>query len=333
MTSTPNTEPTLSTSPTIRNKSETKPALLLLIPLKPAFVERLQQDWTLLEPQGGVKSPALATLDLTPVQAIVTNGSSGASVALMQRMPQLKIVCCFGAGYEGVDLAYTREHGIALSNAPGVNDDTVADHALGLMLTLARGYPQLDRAVREGRFASARDERPTLSGARLGMLGLGNIGMKIAQRAAAFGMSIAYCTRKPRPDLGWRHYADAIALAQAVDWLVVATPGGAATRHLVNAAVLQALGAKGWLVNISRGSVVDEAALIAALRDGVIAGAGLDVYADEPDINPALLALPNTVFTPHMAGRSPQAQQAQMDLLLANLQACFEGRALPSAVN
>jgi lactate dehydrogenase-like 2-hydroxyacid dehydrogenase len=251
----------------------------------------------------------------------------------MQRMPQLKIVCCFGAGYEGVDLAYTREHGIALTNAPGVNDDTVADHALGLMLALARGYPQLDRAVREGRFASARDERPTLSGARLGMLGLGNIGMKIAQRAAAFGMSIAYCTRKPRPDLAWRHYADAIALAQAVDWLVVATPGGAATRHLVNAAVLQALGAKGWLVNISRGSVVDEAALIAALRDGVIAGAGLDVYADEPDINPALLALPNTVFTPHMAGRSPQAQQAQMDLLLANLQACFEGRALPSAVN
>jgi lactate dehydrogenase-like 2-hydroxyacid dehydrogenase len=165
------------------------------------------------------------------------------------------------------------------------------------------------------------------------MLGLGNIGMKIAQRAAAFGMSIAYCTRKPRPDLGWSHCADAIALAQAVDWLVVATPGGAATRHLVNAAVLQALGKKGWLVNISRGSVVDEAALIAALRDGVIAGAGLDVYADEPDINPALLALPNTVFTPHMAGRSPQAQQAQMDLLLANLQACFEGRALPTAVN
>lgn len=313
--------------------SETKPPLLLLIPLKPAFVERLQQDWTVLEPEGGVKSSALATMDLSSVRAIVTNGSSGASVALMQRMPQLKIVCCFGAGHEGVDLAYTREHGIALTNAPGVNDDTVADHALGLMLALARGYPQLDRAVREGRFASSRADRPTLSGARLGMLGLGNIGMKIAQRAAAFGMSIAYCTRKPRPDLAWTHYADAVALAQAVDWLMVATPGGAATRHLVNAQVLQALGPKGWLVNISRGSVVDEAALIAALRDGLIAGAGLDVYADEPDIAPALLALPNTVFTPHMAGRSPQAQQAQMDLLLANLQACFQGRALPTAVN
>jgi lactate dehydrogenase-like 2-hydroxyacid dehydrogenase len=138
-----------------------------------------------------------------------------------------------------------------------------------------------------------------------------------------------------------RHYAQwgpprlerAADPAQAVDWLMVATPGGAATRHLVNAQVLQALGPKGWLVNISRGSVVDEAALIAALRDGLIAGAGLDVYADEPDIAPALLALPNTVFTPHMAGRSPQAQQAQMDLLLANLQACFEGRALPTAVN
>ena len=306
--------------------------LLLLIPLKAGFLPMLRERWTVHAPEGGVKSPDLAALDVSRVRGIITNGSTGAPPELMDRMPALEIIACFGAGYESVDLAYAKRRGIAVSNAPGVNDATVADHTLGLMLALARGYVTLDRSVREGRFSSSRADRPTLTGTRLGMLGLGNIGVKIATRAAAFDMSVAYCTRTPRKDVPWKHYASPVELARNCDWLVVATPGGPATRGLVDAAVLDALGPKGCLVNISRGSVVDEAALIAALRDKRIAGAALDVFMNEPDVSAELRAQENTVFTPHMAGRSPAAQQGQLDALVANLDACFAGKPLPAPV-
>jgi D-3-phosphoglycerate dehydrogenase len=190
----------------------------------------------------------------------------------------------------------------------------------------------LDRAVRAGQWEAARGERPTLNGARLGIIGLGRIGAKIAARAVAFDMHVSYHTRSPKADAPWRHCADLLAMARDSDYLVVACPGGAATRHLVNAAVLDALGPQGYIVNIARGSVVDTAALTAALLESRIAGAGLDVIEDEPAVPPTLLACERVLFTPHIAGRSPAAIRAQGELLLANLAAHFGGQPLQHAV-
>lgn len=270
-----------------------------------------------------------ALADAAGARAVITNGSTGLTSAQIDQLPGLEIVCAFGAGHENLDVAAARRRGIVVTHAPGANDATVADHAVGLMLAVARGFTVLDPAVRRGEWHSARGERPTLNGGRLGIIGLGRIGAKIAARAAAFDMHIAYSTRTPRTDVQWRHCADLEQLARESDFLVVACPGGAATRHLVNAGVLDALGPEGVLINIARGSVVDTAALVAALESGRIAGAGLDVFEGEPEIPPALLKCPNTVFTPHMSGRSPAAIALQTDMLLASLDAHFSGRDVP----
>jgi len=267
------------------------------------------------------------------VRAVITNGSVGLTQTQMHRLPELKMVCAFGAGYENIDIAAARLRGIEVTHAPGANDATVADHALGLMLAVARGFTVLDSAVRQGDWHHARAERPTLNGAHLGIIGLGRIGAKIAARATAFDMHVSYLTRHPRADVPWQHYTNIEQLARDSDFLVAACPGGTATRHLVNARVLEALGPNGVFINISRGSVVDTAALIAALNAGGIAGAGLDVFEAEPDLPAALMACPNTVFTPHIAGRSPAAITAQTDMLLSSLAAYFEGGHSPFVVS
>lgn len=262
------------------------------------------------------------------IRAVVTNGSTGFSAEAMSALPQLGLIACFGAGYEGVDLAAAGVRGIEVTNAPGANTETVADHAIGLMLAVMRDIPARNAAVRAGRFATSRSERPTLSGARLGLVGLGQIGQAIAHRAAAFGMSIAYTTRRPRADQPWRYIESPAALARDSDVLVLACPGGPATRGMVNGDVLAALGAGGFLVNIARGSVVDTAALAAALAQGTIAGAALDVWEGEPDFPAILLEVPNLIVTPHMAGRSPAALMRQAEMLADNLDALFAGRPL-----
>jgi lactate dehydrogenase-like 2-hydroxyacid dehydrogenase len=200
------------------------------------------------------------------------------------------------------------------------------------MLALARDIPRRDRAMRAGSWADIRSPRPTLSGAAVGLLGLGHIGRKIAQRAVAFGARILYHKPTPKPDCGWTYAASPLALAERSRFLVVACPGGAATRHLVDGKVLAALGPDGFLVNIARGGIIDTQALIAALSSGRIAGAALDVFEGEPKLPPALLALDNLICTPHMAGRSPEAELAQTEMLLANLQAFFAKQPLAHQV-
>lgn len=265
------------------------------------------------------------------VRAVVTNGSTGFTDAQMEKLPGLGMVCCFGAGYEGVDLKAAQRRGIVVTNAPGANDATVADHALALALGIARGLPAFDRAVREGRWSESRAERPTMNGSRAGIIGLGRIGMGIARRAAAFEMSVAYHTRTPRPDVPWRHFPGARELARESDFLFIACPGGPSTRHMVDQGVLDALGPSGYLVNIARGSVVSTPALIAALGGGRIAGAALDVIEGEPAVPPELLASERVLFTPHIAGRSPAALQRQLDMLCANL-AHLAGKPAPTPV-
>lgn len=241
------------------------------------------------------------------------------------QMPHLAITAHTGAGYDAIDLRYVRSRGIVVTHNPGTNNGTVADHALGLMLAISRGFVKLDRGMRAGRWAESRTDPPTINGMRLGIVGLGRIGAQIARRAAAFDMTISYCGRAPKVDVPWTYYPSVIELAAASDYLVLACPGGPATRHIVNAQVLDALGPEGYLVNVARGSVVDTEALIAALRERRIAGAGLDVIDGEPNMPAELLTLDNVLLTPHVAGRAPNSLKAQYRATIANIVGVLNG--------
>ena len=268
------------------------------------------------------------------IRGIAGSGESRVPRALMDQLPALEIVSIMGVGYDGVDIAAALERRVPVTHTPGVLNDEVADLAIGLMLSVARRIPQADQYVRTGRWSKegAMPLTRKVSGARLGIVGLGRIGQAIASRAEAFGMSIAYTGRSAKPGLSYSFYPTAQALAAQVDFLVVITPGGAGTRHLINADVLKALGPKGYLINVARGSVVDEAALIDALQKGVIAGAGLDVFEKEPHAPEALWSMDNVVLTPHIASATWQTRQAMADLAASNLRAHFEGQPLLSPV-
>jgi len=230
-------------------------------------------------------------------------------------------------------VAAAKARGVMVTHTPNVLNDDVADLAIGLMLSAARQLPAADRYVRDGSWLKGpMPLARKMSGARLGIVGMGRIGQAIAQRAMAFGMSIAYTARSAKPELPFAFHAKVVDLAAAVDFLVLITPGGAATKHMINAEVLQALGGKGILVNVARGSVVDEAALIDALERGVIAGAGLDVFEDEPRVPERLRALPHVVLAPHIGSATGQTRQAMADLAFANLREHFAGRRVPTAV-
>ena len=272
------------------------------------------------------------------VRAVLTNGRGGLSGDEMALLPNLELVCTVGAGYEAVDLDAARARNIAVANCPDTNASAVADSAMMLLMATTRQLLQADRFVRAGGW---QDQwavvTPTISGKRLGILGMGTIGSKIAHRAArGFDMEVGYHNRTAVSASSYRYFDRLIALATWADFLVCAAPGGDATRHLVNAEVLTALGANGYLVNIGRGTVVDTAALIDALQANRIAGAGLDVVEGEPSVPPKLpelLQFDNVVVTPHYAGRAPEARTAATALILANLSAYFAGKPLPSAVS
>ncbi|MNO99855.1 Glyoxylate/hydroxypyruvate reductase B [compost metagenome] len=230
-----------------------------------------------------------------------------------------------GAGYEQVDLQAAADRGITVTNGAGVNASSVADHAMSLLLALVRDIPRCDAAVRRGEWPKIM--RPSLAGKRLGILGLGAVGMAIAKRAGAgFDMSVSYHNRQHRSDVPYKFCSTPTELARASDFLIVATPGGLGTKHLINKQVLEALGPNGFFVNIARASVVVTADLISALEQRRIAGAALDVFDAEPKVPDALKALANVILSPHVAGLSPEATQGTVELVGRNLVAFFSGQ-------
>lgn len=265
-------------------------------------------------------------------RAVLTNGGTGLTAAEIDVMPQLELVCAMGAGFENIALDAARARGLAVANGAGTNDDCVADHAFGLLIAAVRGIVQLDRQCRDGVWRDAIPFPPNVSGRKLGILGLGTIGQKIARRASGFDMAIGYHNRQLKAGVAHRYFETLPALAAWADFLVVATPGGKATQHLVGAEVLQALGPRGALVNIARGSVVDTAALAAALQDGSLGAAGIDVYESEPEPPAALTGLTNVVLTPHVAGWSPESVEASVRRFLANAEGHFSGAGVVSPV-
>src|ERR1700756_136758 len=248
--------------------------------------------------------------------------------ALMARVPQLGMISSFGGGYDHVDAKWAGEHGIVVTNTPDVLNEEVADTALGLLLCTVRELPQAERYLRAGKWVNGVEYRLTASlrGRRAGVVGLGRIGKAIARRLEAFGLPVAYHGRNAQPGVAYRHYLDLIEMARDVDVLIVITPGGAATRHLINAKVLEALGPNGIFINVSRGSVVDQDALIAALTARKILAAGLDVYANEPHVPPELLAFDNVVLLPHVGSASVSTRDAMNQLVIDNLLAGAAGK-------
>jgi lactate dehydrogenase-like 2-hydroxyacid dehydrogenase len=258
----------------------------------------------------------------------------GCAAELMRACPKLEIVSSFGVGYDNVDTGYARAHGIRVCNTPGVLDDAVAELAFGLMISLCRRIPQTDQYVRQGRWAREGDHPFTqeLTGATVGVLGLGRIGKAFALRAQAFKMRVVYHGRSEQRYQPYVYYADLEAMARDVDWLVSIAPGGESTRGIISRRVLEALGPKGCLVNIGRGSTVDEPAMVEMLRSGALGGAALDVFAAEPNVPEALIRLDNVVLSPHQGSATHKTRWAMGDLVVRNLKAHFAGEPLISPV-
>jgi lactate dehydrogenase-like 2-hydroxyacid dehydrogenase len=263
------------------------------------------------------------------VRAIVTGGHIGCPVDLMRRLPALGVIAVNGVGLDKVDVELARERGIRVGNTPGVLTEDVADLAVGLVIALLRGIPAGDAHVKSGHWVHG--DRPLarkVSGRRFGIVGLGHIGLAIAQRLAPFG-PVPYTGPREKP-VSYAYHADVQDLARASDVLVVACPANDATFHLIDATVLAALGSEGYVVNVARGSVVDEAALVAALAAGRIAGAALDVFENEPHVPEGLRTHPNTVLTPHVASATVETRTRMADLVLANLDAFLAGDPIPA---
>lgn len=267
------------------------------------------------------------------VTVLVTNGEAVVTRDLIASLPALKLIAVFGVGYDGVDVAAARDRGVAVTHTPGVLTDDVADLAIGLLLATSRNIVAAQKFIEQERWPDGGFPwTRKVSGARLGIFGMGRIGQAIARRAEAFAMEIAYHSRRPDSSLPWRYIDDLRALAQQSDFLMVCVPGGAETQGKVNRPILDALGPQGMLINISRGSVVDEDALIDALDRGAIAGAGLDVFADEPYVPAALRQRDHVVVTPHMASATWETRRAMSQLVLENIDAWFSGQPLITPV-
>jgi lactate dehydrogenase-like 2-hydroxyacid dehydrogenase len=251
---------------------------------------------------------------------------------LLDALPNLEIISVFGVGYDGVPIDYCRKRGIKVTNTPDVLTEDVADTAVALLLMCARGFVNANRLLLKGDWGTGAGMLTTkVAGKRAGILGLGRIGKAIADRLAAFQMQIAY-TGRSKQDVRWAYIADLAALAARSDFLIVAAPGGPATRNIVDADVLKALGSNGTLINIARGSLVDETALTAALKAGTIRGAGLDVFANEPNVPQELLAMDNVVLLPHVGSATSETRQAMGDLCRANLDSWFAGNGVKTLV-
>jgi lactate dehydrogenase-like 2-hydroxyacid dehydrogenase len=304
-----------------------KPHVLLIEPMLPEVEAQLDAVYCVHRLFAAHDRAALIAAIGSSVRAIVTGGAHGASNEIVDALPRLEIIAINGIGTDAVDLDRARARSVRVTTTPNVLTEDVADLALGLMLATSRRICVADRFVRSGGWL--HEHLPLaarVSGKRLGIFGLGQVGRAVARRAEGFGMQIAYCDRDPVAGVAYHFQPDLEQLAKDSDFLVIAVSGGLATRGLVSRPVLDALGPAGVLINVARGSVVDEPALVAALADGRLGGAGLDVFAHEPDVPKALWDMDNVVLQPHQASATVETRRAMADLVLPNLAAHFAGR-------
>jgi hydroxypyruvate reductase len=301
-----------------------------------ALMLRIGERFELMDAGGKPPAEVFAAEQLSDIRAMITAGGTPLGGAMMDMMPKLAAIVCYGTGYDGVDLAAAKQRGIKIGHSPGANAASVADIAVTLMLAVTRRLLPADNYVRSGDWAAAKPSplmrpQPGNPGRRVGVYGLGEIGRKIAARVAAFEADVAYFSRS-KHDVPYQYMPSLEALAEWCSVLMIAVRAGADTHHAVNADILRKLGKDGYVVNIARGSVIDQSALVAALAQEEIAGAGLDVFATEPHPPDALTGFPNVVLTPHVGGHALDSHVAMQNCVLANLEAFFAGWALPYEV-
>jgi len=304
-----------------------KTEILSVAPLYQPCMDRLEADFT-VHKLWQAKDRDTMLADVGPrVRGMQAGGASIVPGSLIESLPKLEIISVFGVGYDGIDVAAAKRRGITVTNTPDVLNDCVADLAMGLTIAAARRLSEGDRYVRAGKWLKGPMPLATrVSGKRLGIVGFGRIGQTIAKRASGFDMQIAYHSRRPVADAPFKHYPSLVDLAKNSDFLVVITPGGKETFHLINEEVMRALGPKGILVNVARGSVVDEKALVKVLEEGVLGGAGLDVFEDEPKVPEALFAMDNVVLAPHVGSATHETRTAMGNLCVDNLVLHFGGK-------
>jgi len=301
-----------------------------------AMMLRIGERFELLDAGGKPPGEMFTAEQLADVRAMLTAGGTPLPGAMMDTMPKLAAIVCYGTGYDGVDLAAAAQRKIAVGHSPAANASAVADLAVTLMLAVTRRLLPADNYVRSGNWSAAKPSplmrpQPGNPGRRVGVYGMGEIGRKIASRVAAFETEVAYFSRS-KHDVPYQYLPSLEALAEWCSVLMIAVRAGADTHHAVNADILRKLGKDGYVVNISRGSVIDQAALVAALAGEQIAGAGLDVYEKEPHAPDALTAFPNVVLTPHVGGHTLESHVAMQNCVIANLEAYFAGKPLPYPV-
>lgn len=311
---------------------DTRPEILIATPLPARDIAPLESQFLIHRYDEASDKPAFLA-GCRKVRAMLTSGHTGADAALIAALPALEIITCFGVGVDGVDFEATRARGIPVTNTPDVLTGDVADLAIALALSVMRDIPKADAHVRAGKWTSST---PPLSrrffGSKIGILGMGRIGLATAERARGFGCEIGYFNRSAKPGLPYQAFETPQALAAWADVVIITLAGGAGTRAIMDAAAIEALGPTGYLVNVSRGSTVDEAALIEALQTGKIAGAGLDVFLNEPNIDPRFAELQNTVLMPHLGSATDETRRAMGQLMRDNLAAHFAGQPLLTPV-
>ncbi len=303
--------------------------VLLVGPPKPIIAKGLADLFTVHRwPPAAEREQFLASAAAGEVQAMAVSAPERIDGPLMGRFPRLAIISSFGVGYDHIDAVWAGEHGIIVTNTPEVLTEEVADTAIGLLLCTAREFPQSERHLRAGKWPQQNYplSKATLRNRTVGMVGMGRIGQAIARRLDAMRVPVVYHSRRPAAGLGYRHYPSLLDMAREVNVLMVITPGGEGTRHLINAEVLEALGPDGILINMARGSVVDERALIKALADGTILSAGLDVYANEPNVPDELIAMEHVVLFPHIGSASVHTREQMDQLVVDNLKAWAAGQ-------
>ncbi len=312
----------------------TKPAVLVVGELPPKIMQALDDAyilhryWTFEDKKKGLAAVA------DSVRGIATTGHYGASREMIFALPNLEIISSFGVGTDAIDIPAASERGVPVTNTPDVLTDDVANTAVMVLLAVSRDLVQADRYVRAGKWASDGNMPLTraVRGKTVGIIGLGRIGADIARKLDVFGVKIVWHGPRPKPDVSYKYYDDVVRMAAEADYLVVACPGGASTHHVVNAEVLKALGPQGSLINISRGSCVDEDALVAAVKNGAIGWAGLDVFAKEPHVPAELVASDRTVLLPHVGSATEETRAAMGNLVIENLALHFAGKPLVTQV-
>ena len=310
-----------------------KNEILITGPMYPPTLAELEQTYQAHRLWTAADKPGLLASVADRITAVASSNSGGIDGATIGKLPKLKVISHFGVGYDTVDVNAARAKGVAVTNTPDVLTEEVADLTLGLLLATIRRIPQGDRYVREGKWLKGPMAlTDSLQGKTVGIIGMGRIGRAIAHRVEAFGVKIAYQGPNQKRDVTWPYFSDPVALARDSDVVIAACPGGEATRGLVSRAVIDAIGPKGFLVNIARGSVVDEPALIEALQQNRIAGAGLDVFVDEPRVPEAFMSMENVVLQPHVASATHPTRKAMGQLVIDNLAAHFAGKALLTPV-